>query len=369
MSEATLEQEQTEARESGLLHRTFTAEFQPGDGRTVDVRIVPFGVVERVSDGGPHYDEEWMAGSFDEQLVAGHRLKVLGNFEHQKGLPCAKAISLRSAPDALYGSFRMLNTQAGDTALELVNDGILDGVSLEAYPKKSVRTADGVVRRVKAHLDAIAFCRRPAYKDAAVLAVRQEVIVDETLLPLELDPELVERCRKAGIRLPARFELLERAFTEAAWDGSESRWPDAASYCAASLVDNNPAGKRKTKAQCHFPVREPGSGDINVNALRAVVGGRGAQASFPNAEKGRAEAQRLLAQYEKQQTNRQMPMMAEEAETDAADTPDSPAAARALSDALAACQRFMAAEQDTNDLAEMEQIMAALRDLAGGSSG
>ena len=86
-------------------------------------------------------------------------------------------------------------------------------------------------------------------------------------------------------------------FSDVPWDGSESRWPDAESYCRSSLVDNNPSGQPKTKAQCHFPVKAPGSDVYNVAALRAVVGGRGAQANFPGAEPARARARRLLAEF------------------------------------------------------------------------
>jgi len=89
-------------------------------------------------------------------------------------------------------------------------------------------------------------------------------------------------------------------FSTVPWDGSESRWPDAESYCRSSLVDNNPAGSEKTKSQCHFPVKAPGSDAYNVNALRAVVGGRGAQAKFPGAEAARARARRLLAEFNNQ---------------------------------------------------------------------
>lgn len=89
-------------------------------------------------------------------------------------------------------------------------------------------------------------------------------------------------------------------FTEKAWDGSAGRWPDAASYCQAALVDNNPAGAAKTKAECHFPVREP-DGTYNVNALRAVLGGRGAQANFPGAAAGIAKARRLFAEWQASQ--------------------------------------------------------------------
>ena len=191
-----LEHEQeTERAERPVLRRAFAAELQAGDGRTVDVRVVPYGVSAEVSDGGPVYREEWVAGCFDDQLVAGHRLKVLLNFEHGPGISnvIGKGVALRSQPDGLHGSFRVLETQDGDKALALVRDGILDGVSLEAYAKKTIRTAEGVVRRVKAHLHNVALCRQPAFADALVLAVREEVIFDEEFLLPDIDPELVDR--------------------------------------------------------------------------------------------------------------------------------------------------------------------------------
>jgi uncharacterized protein len=196
-----------------VLKRQFEAHLTPGDGRTVDVRIVPYGVAANVSDGGPVYREEWQQGAFDDQLVAGHRLKVLLNFEHGRGIAniIGKGVALRSASDGLHGSFEVLETQDGDKALALVNSGILDGVSLEAYAKKSVRTADGIVRRVKAHLHNVALCRTPAFVDARVLAVREEdiadeVVFDEELLPIPIDPEIAERCRRLGLTVPQRYE-------------------------------------------------------------------------------------------------------------------------------------------------------------------
>jgi HK97 family phage prohead protease len=93
-------------------------------------------------------------------------------------------------------------------------------------------------------------------------------------------------------------------FSTEPWDGSESRWSTPEAYCSSALVDNNPSGQPKTKAQCHFPVKAPGSTAYNVNALRAVVGGRGAQANFPGAEAARARARRLLEEYNRGRTDR-----------------------------------------------------------------
>jgi phage head maturation protease len=116
-----------------------------------------------------------------------------------------------------------------------------------------------------------------------------------------------EEKAKAHMRALYASEPVENratSFSTEPWDGSAGRWPDAASYCRSSLVDNNSAGTEKTKSECHFPVKAPGSNAYNVNALRAIVGGRGAQANFPGAEAARATARRLLAQYNSSTENR-----------------------------------------------------------------
>lgn len=198
-----------------MIVRHFAAEAEvAGDGRTIDVRIVPYGERATVADGfggvarGVPYQEEWMPGVFDHQLNAAHH--IVGNFEHQPGIGgiVAKGVALRSAADGFYGSFRPLNTPNGETTLELVKEGVLTGVSLEARPTKGgSRRANGVVQRVKAHLFAVAFCRRPAFAGAQVLAVRaeEEIPLDVDLLPAPMDPELLARCRALGVRLPQRY--------------------------------------------------------------------------------------------------------------------------------------------------------------------
>lgn len=219
--ETDVHEQHPEPAERPVLRREFFAEFTPGDGRTVEVRVVPYGVPAEVSDDGrTFYREEWAPGAFDDQLVAGHRLKVLLNFEHQRGISniVGKGVALKSEPDGLHGTFRMSETQDGDKALELVRDGILDSVSLEAYAKKSIRTAEGVVRRVKAHLHNVALCRVPAFADAKVLAVREtvepEIVWDEALMPVLPDPEMIERCRRLGIKLPQRYDQAHPAETD-----------------------------------------------------------------------------------------------------------------------------------------------------------
>lgn len=207
MTEQAHEERTDERAERPVLRREFTAEISEGDGRTVDVRVVPYDTQARVSDGGPAYLEEWANGCFDAQLRAANRVDVLMNFEHEPGSGglIGRGTQLRSEADGLHGTFRIFDNDKGNIMLELVREGVLGGVSLEAYAKRSIRTAAGVIRRVDARLRNVALCRTPAFKDAVVLAVREDVVFDEDLLPIDIDPELVERCRRLGIKLPQRM--------------------------------------------------------------------------------------------------------------------------------------------------------------------
>jgi hypothetical protein len=198
----------------GIARRAFAAELTPGDGRTVDVRIIPYGERIQHDDGlggvprGERYTEEMMPGVFSHQVNAASR--VVANYEHEQGVHgiVGRGMALRDGPDGFHGTFNMLKTAAGDTALELVREGVLDGVSFEAKFKKSVRNAEGVVQRFKADLYAVAFTRFGAYKGAKVLAVREEAetVIDEAYMPLDIDPALVARCKARGVALPQRYE-------------------------------------------------------------------------------------------------------------------------------------------------------------------
>ena len=181
----------SELMDGQVIHREFQAELEAtGDGRNIDLRIVPYGVTARVSDDGGRtfYDEVWEPGVFDRQMKAAHRIDVLMNFEHQQGIGgvVGRGVALRDSDAGAEGTFRMLSGGDADKTLELVNEGVLTGVSLEAVAERSVRGADGVVRRVKARLRNIALCRMPAFADAQVLAVREahpELHPDEEAAP------------------------------------------------------------------------------------------------------------------------------------------------------------------------------------------
>jgi HK97 family phage prohead protease len=174
------------------------------------------------------YQEEWMPGAFAHQLKAANR--VLANLEHQEGIAgiVGHGTALIEREDGLYGSFKLHDTPEGNKALMLIKEGIMDSVSLEADSRKSLRGRDGVIRRVKANLVNIAFARFGAYAGAAVLAVRQQAALErepfpEELMPTDIDPAVIARCRALGVQLPERYEAhLADTDTSAKTDTSEA---------------------------------------------------------------------------------------------------------------------------------------------------
>lgn len=196
-----------------VLLRSFEATAVEVEGRTVDVRVVPFGEVARVADPPDYdmYEEEWLPGCFDHQMSAANRIHA--NYEHEKSITSVvgHGVTLRSEPDGYHVTAVIHRTNGGDTALELLNAGALPSVSLEAWPVRNVKSAAGVIQRAKANLKGFAFCRQGAFMGAQVLAVRTdgdepEVTVDAALMPVDMDQERVQRLRALGIELPDRYK-------------------------------------------------------------------------------------------------------------------------------------------------------------------
>lgn len=179
---AELERDQKQ----GVFRRTVGFSLE-GDGRTLETRIVPYNVSAEVADppNWQPYREMFLPGAFDEQVNAvaraGRKVNIYLNFEHQQGLDgvVGHSINLADREDALHGTFRVLDHPDGDKALQLINEGVLTGLSIEfREPKKrkAWRLVDGVKQRFSAHIDKVSLCRFPAYQQAQVLAVRTEPV-------------------------------------------------------------------------------------------------------------------------------------------------------------------------------------------------
>ncbi len=277
------------------VEREFAADLSEGDGRTVDLRVVPYNTIARVSDPPDHvpYDEVWRPAAFERQLNAANRVDVFLNFEHQRGLGgiIGHGVELRETEDGLYGTFRLHENPDGDKARNLLHEGLLNGVSLEAVAIRSQKRG-GVVERLRGHLDAVALCRtgasrRPAYKDAQVLAVRTE----PAAAPEPVADPNTERLERIGF-----VPIVLRAVVSKPWDGSAARYEDD-EYARACLVDRG--GDMPVKERHSLPVLEP-NGDLNRNALpaaaAALAGGRSPMMGVSPAMKA-AAARKLIRYY------------------------------------------------------------------------
>jgi HK97 family phage prohead protease len=142
-----------------------------GTGRTIAGIVVPFDTVARVSDGGRPYDEMHQRGSFQKTISErGDRVKLL--LQHDRNNPIGKASMLREDAAGVYGEFTVSNVPAGDQALELVRDGVLDSFSIGFAPVKSYKSGDGTVVRTENALREASLVTFPAYDGARIMALR-----------------------------------------------------------------------------------------------------------------------------------------------------------------------------------------------------
>lgn len=320
MSEVQHEEALVERGGRDVLVRTFAVAEQQLDGRTLHVRVVPFGEVATVADP-PHYrpyQEEFLPGVFRDQENAAHRVRLRSDhaaIDERTGQRMSgtagivgNGVRIREANGGVEGEFRFLETNEAETARQLVIERGFDGVSQEFVPKVSRRSKTGVMQRVKAHLDSVALALGPAYSGAEILGMREEsargeIIIDDEFMPPPVDRALLERCADLGIELPeGQALLLSRAYTDAPWDNDLSRWSSVEAYSAASAIDLNPIGAKKTMERCHLPYREPGSGTINIVAVREALD-RIAQGDPPDAtqvqrDDAKVTLERILNTYD-----------------------------------------------------------------------
>lgn len=225
-TETNIHEQNPETAERPFLVREVSLNAEVTDGRTLEMRVVPFGEVGTAADPPNYepYQEQFMPGAFGNQERAAHR--ILLNFEHEQGLRgvIGHCTHLREAADGYYGTFRLHETADGEKALTLLREKVIEHGSIEFVPLRSVRSRGGVIQRVRAHLDKLSLTRRtPVYKGTEVLGLREEhQIIDEALLPTFPDPELLERCRRLGIQLPQRYQAQpDETDTPAEADTSE----------------------------------------------------------------------------------------------------------------------------------------------------
>lgn len=150
------------------------------DGRTLSIRAVPWDTEIQIAPG------EWESfdrHAFDPQLPAASRLTLTLGHPRPGDLITDSLIgrlaSMEARDDGLHVQARVATTNAANEALTLVNDGVLDQVSIgfvDLKPTKLQRQGGGALwRRLAARLDHLALVAAGAYGEGAkVLAVREE---------------------------------------------------------------------------------------------------------------------------------------------------------------------------------------------------
>jgi phage head maturation protease len=246
--------------------------------RELDVRIMPWGRVIQTTGG----QETFIRGAFTDTDPSQVRLMGL---EHEASIgvghdgkpaltriPVGKGLSIDDRDDGAYMTFRVAKTQRGDEVLALAEEGIAAGVSAEFSEVPGgtvVETRDG--RRTKVHhrvrLTGASTTYRPAYTEAAVLAVRTQGDdpVSETTPAPEAQPAIDLSA------LTGRFDRLDEAITTVS---ARSASADAVAALTAQFEELKE--QNRTSFQMPAPVKSDGPddhlGDWAKYVLRSLSG-------------------------------------------------------------------------------------------------
>jgi|GEM_PF-1292521 len=162
---------------SEYLRRTFAPDsLEIREGRTILGLAVPFNSPTDINDSYGSYREQFAPGAFSRTISerGAQRVKLLLQHDSAK-LPIGRAASLTETPEGLRAELAVSKTPDGDTALELVRDGALDGLSVGFQPINQSTGNDGIVTRTEVKLLEISLTGFPAYDNARVAAVRSTI--------------------------------------------------------------------------------------------------------------------------------------------------------------------------------------------------
>ena len=189
--------------ETEILRRSFPADVEAAEGRTLEGLAVPYGVPAEVEDFGRRYREVFEPGSFQRATRAANRLELLVEHRDDSLGVAGIGVSMEERDDGLHGAWRVYDGALGDLTLERVKAGALHGLSVGFRPLgPGRRLEDGTLVRTACHLEEVSLTRSPAYAKALVTAVRSAPSpedLEEIVRPLVVDEDLEERLRRLGI--------------------------------------------------------------------------------------------------------------------------------------------------------------------------
>lgn len=143
-----------------------------GDGRTVDLFLVPFNRPQRINST---LTEQFDGGAFRAQQDNLSRVPLAWGHLPHGGKVVGKMTELRSGNGGLVGTGVVSKTSAGDDLLALLSDGAIPpAVSIGFRSMVDRKAAGGVVIREQAFLTEVAFVQQPAYHEAMMVAMREQ---------------------------------------------------------------------------------------------------------------------------------------------------------------------------------------------------
>lgn len=163
--------------DNALQQRAWRTEFDVADseGRIVSGIAVPFNSPTQIFERGRVFSETWVKGSTAEHIQKrGDRIKVLG-FHDSRTLPLGKPVGLEDRAQGMWIEARISDTQAGNEALTLVRDGVLDGFSVGFSIPEGGDTwnRDETERTItRANVHEVSLVNFPAFDLARVEAIR-----------------------------------------------------------------------------------------------------------------------------------------------------------------------------------------------------
>lgn len=163
--------------ERTVQQRAWRTDFDVADseGRIVSGIAVPFNSPTQIFEHGLVFNETWVRGSTKENIEKrGNRIKVLG-FHDSRALPLGKPVNLEDRADGMWIEARISDTQAGNEALTLVRDGVLDGFSVgfsipEGGDTWNKSQTERTITRANVH--EVSLVNFPAFDRARVEAIR-----------------------------------------------------------------------------------------------------------------------------------------------------------------------------------------------------
>lgn len=191
--------------------RAWQAEFRVADAgeRIIEGVAVPYNDPTEIYERGALFWEQFAPGAFADSIAKrGSRVPLLLHHDDRQ-LPVGKTVELSDTPGALRVVARVSDTAAGNDALTLIHDGVLDGLSVGFYSLGERWNSERTERTItRAELRELSIVNFPAYDNARVLAVRAAQGDPDEDGPDEVPSDMADL---TGVRLQLlRAELVGR---------------------------------------------------------------------------------------------------------------------------------------------------------------